>query len=110
MSGYCLLLGTGISIISTGVYTIFTSDKNNQEDNRYIITGNICEEINKVFKEKGIKTIFVLLPHEIQLDKILLEKYIKMWGINSNEIDVHYPTKRIVKELIERKLSFFVNL
>ena len=38
MSGYCLLLGTGISIISTGVYTIFTSDKNNQEDrkNEYI--------------------------------------------------------------------------
>ena len=38
MFGYCLLLGTGISIASTGVYAIFTSGKNNQEDrnNEYI--------------------------------------------------------------------------
>ena len=38
MFGYCLLLGTGISIASTGVYATFTSDKNNQEDrkNEYI--------------------------------------------------------------------------
>ena len=63
--------------------------------------------LNEVFKEKGIKTSFVLLPHEIQLDKILLEKYIKMWGINRNEIDVHYPTIRIVRELMNRKLNFF---
>ena len=32
MFGQCLLLGTGISMASTGVYVAFTSDKYNNED------------------------------------------------------------------------------
>ena len=38
MFGQCLLLGTGISMASTGVYVAFTSDKYNNEDrkNEYI--------------------------------------------------------------------------
>ena len=38
MFGYCLLLGTGISIASTGIYATITFDKYNQEDkkNEYI--------------------------------------------------------------------------
>ena len=38
MIGYCLLLGTGISIASTGIYATITFDKYNQEDkkNEYI--------------------------------------------------------------------------
>jgi hypothetical protein len=38
MFGQCLLLGTGISGISTGVYAVFTSDKYDQRDrkNEYI--------------------------------------------------------------------------
>jgi len=79
--------------------------KNNQYDERFVITGNICEEIDNAFKEKGIETSFILIPHEIQLNKELLEKYIKMWEINRNEIDVNYPTTRINNELIGRKLN-----
>ena len=34
MFGQCLLMGTGISGVSTGIYAVFTNDKNELKDRR----------------------------------------------------------------------------
>ena len=50
MLGYCLLLGTGISMISSGAYAVITDDKNDLRDrkNEYLTIFSIIIFISTI--------------------------------------------------------------
>ena len=66
MFGQCLLLGTGISGISTGVYATFTSDKYDQRDrkNEYITIFSIILLVSvlMIFLFRGNTEMLVTNP------------------------------------------------
>ena len=67
MFGHCLLVGTGISMVSTGCYALITDDKYDSRDrkNEYLTIFSITDSEASVFFPNSYETDNKLLPIKV---------------------------------------------
>jgi hypothetical protein len=96
-------------LMQTGLTAAYFPDvlfKSEAGSDRWHITATICRDIAELAKTRKTDIVFVLIPMSYQIEPRTLNKYLKGFRIDPEDVDINQPNRLMAAALSGEKLSF----
>jgi len=95
----------GMRLGLTAEYFPIVFRKSEATSLRWSVTADICRDIAALAAQRGIPTLFVLIPTPFQADPAVFQDFLRGFQIDSTEVDLDQPTRFMDTQLRQRRLS-----
>ena len=75
------------------------------DSQRWLLTADVCREIQELAEQNGARALFVLIPAAIQVDPAEFSRYLRGFRVDASTVDLEQPTRRLSEELTQADLQ-----
>ena len=79
--------------------------KSRAQHQEWTVTADMLAELDSLADSRDMPALFVLIPDRYQVDLELFESHAQAFGINTEDVDLDQPDRRLMQELTARGLN-----